>query len=237
MAIPVGRSGSHDLAGRAGRGPIWSRGPGTFGALSGGSLVQCRIALLVRLSELAPGDRLPDAAVIAGALGIADVTVRRALETMCQDGLLDRRRGRAGGTFVARGWHAVAAAFHDADLAVPLRGFHRLLECGLVARSTGEVDITELAALRELVKGMDSLEEHGGLLEYETRFHLQLAETLGEPELCERVADLLGRLCLLQPPPSLVELKARNRQHAKLITALETGDLAGAVSAVKAHRA
>lgn len=63
--------------------------------------------------------------------------MRRALEVMCQDGLLDRRRGRAGGTFVAAEWDAVVALMHDADEAASLDAFHLLLECGLVAHSAG----------------------------------------------------------------------------------------------------
>jgi hypothetical protein len=76
---------------------------------TGSDLVRSRIALRVRLKSVTPGDRLPDAGVLSEELGISEITVRRALEGMCQDGLLDRRRGRAGGTFVAAGWDAVVA--------------------------------------------------------------------------------------------------------------------------------
>ncbi|WP_319058086.1 GntR family transcriptional regulator, partial [Streptomyces europaeiscabiei] len=78
-SAPVG--GAWDTRVLAGRGP------------TGAELVRSRIALRVRLRSVAPGDRLPDAGVLAEELGISEITVRRALEAMCQDGLLDRRRG------------------------------------------------------------------------------------------------------------------------------------------------
>ena len=83
-----------------------------FGGLSGAELVRSRIALEVRLGDLSPDDRLIDAGLISAALGVSEITVRRALETMGQDGLLERRRGRAGGTFIAERWDAVAAAIY-----------------------------------------------------------------------------------------------------------------------------
>jgi DNA-binding GntR family transcriptional regulator len=75
--------------------------------------------------------------VLAEQLGIGEMTVRRALEGMCQDGLLDRRRGRTGGTFVSADWAKVAAAHHAPDAAASIAGFLLLLECGLVAHASG----------------------------------------------------------------------------------------------------
>ena len=107
-----------------------------LGGQSGSDLVRSRIALRVRLRSVQPGDRLPDAGVLAEELGISEITVRRALEGMCQDGLLDRRRGRAGGTFVAQGWDTVVALMHDAEEAwVPSADRQR-------ARSRSSTDTT-----------------------------------------------------------------------------------------------
>ena len=237
MANPSGKFGPYEqaVAERA-RPAVVSFGPRTPGGQTRADLVRSRIALRVHLSELAPGDRLPDVGIIADSLGISEITVRRALETMCQDGLLDRRRGRAGGTFVAQDWAAVAAVHHDPDEAEPLEDFHLLLECGMVALRAGEVGAAPLAPLRALAEAMDAPAEPGELLRLETRFHLQLAEVLGDAALRERVADLLGRLSLLAPAPSLAGLRARNASHRDLLAALERGEMAAAVAALKSHR-
>ena len=203
---------------------------------TGSELVRSRIALRVRLKAVSPGDRLPDVGVLAEELGISEITVRRALEGMCQDGLLDRRRGRAGGTFVAPDWDTVVALMHDPDEAAALDGFHLLLECGLVAHGAGEVPAAQLDGLRSLVDAMDNVTDPARLVELETRFHLDLAEALGGAGIREFAADLLGRQCLLLPAPAPDVVRARNRCHADLLAELGRGALDPAVRAVKAHR-
>ncbi|MFF4292009.1 winged helix-turn-helix domain-containing protein, partial [Streptomyces sp. NPDC001633] len=63
--------------------------------------VRARIAMAVDLGLLSPGERLPPTDAIAEALGVGEITVRRALGSLCADGVLERRRGRNGGTLVA----------------------------------------------------------------------------------------------------------------------------------------
>jgi DNA-binding FadR family transcriptional regulator len=206
-----------------------------LGGQSGSDLVRSRIALRVRLRSVQPGDRLPDAGVLAEELGISEITVRRALEAMCQDGLLDRRRGRAGGTFVAQGWDTVVDLMHDAEEAASLDAFHLLLECGLVAHGSGEIPAERLDGLRALVEEMELTDDPAHLAELETRFHLDLAEALGGPGIREVAAGLLGRLCLLLPPPQPAVVRAQNRCHAELLAELGRKATDPAVQAVKAH--
>lgn len=203
---------------------------------TGAELVRSRIALQIRLCSVVPGDRLPDAGVLAEELGIGEITVRRALEGMCQDGLLDRRRGRTGGTFVAQGWDTVVSLLHDTDEAASLGAFHLLLECGLVAHGAGELPPGGLDGLQALVDETALADDPARLRELETRFHLDLAETLGGAGMRELTADLLGRLCLVQPAPDPDTVRALNRCHADLITELRGGTMDRAVQAVKAHR-
>ena len=202
---------------------------------TGAELVRSRVALRVRLKSVSPGDRLPDAGVLAEELGIGEITVRRALEGMCQDGLLDRRRGRAGGTFVAEDWDTVVALMHDPEEAAALDAFHMLLECGLVAHGADEVPADRLDGLRKLVDELDLADDPARLLELETRFHLDLAEALGGAPIREFAADLLGRRCLVLPAPAPEVVRAQNRCHAELLTELGRGAMDPAVRAVKAH--
>lgn len=50
--------------------------------------------------ELTAGDRLPTERELVAEFGVARMTVRHALDVLQLEGLIDRRRGRTGGTFV-----------------------------------------------------------------------------------------------------------------------------------------
>jgi GntR family transcriptional regulator len=52
--------------------------------------------------ELRPADRLPTESVLAQFFGVSRMTLRQALAVLAERGVLLRRRGRGGGTFVAR---------------------------------------------------------------------------------------------------------------------------------------
>jgi DNA-binding FadR family transcriptional regulator len=224
----AGKFGPYSATGH----PLGTPGPG---AQSGAELVRSRIALHVCLATVRPGDRLPDVGVLGEHFGIGEMTVRRALEGMCQDGLLDRRRGRTGGTFVSPEWSRVVATHHDPEAAASIAGFLRLLECGLVAHASGEIDDLQLVGLRELAAETDQTADETRLCELETRFHLDLAEVLGGRGMRDVVADLLGRLCLLRPMAAMDGIRRRSRCHTDLLDRLAEGDTDAAVRVVKAH--
>ncbi|RAG85960.1 GntR family transcriptional regulator [Streptacidiphilus pinicola] len=204
------------------------------GPQTGADLVRSRIALHLRLGALRPGERLPDTGHLAEQLGIGEMTARRALEGMCQDGLLDRRRGRTGGTFVSADWYAVVPACHDPAAAAAVAAFLLLLECGLVAHASGEVGAEQLKGLRDLVARIGEADaDRDALPELETRFHLDLAETLGGPAVRAVAADLLGRLSLLRPLPDAAAVLRRNPCHERLLTQLAAGRTDRAIGAVK----
>src|SRR3954452_18015765 len=60
-----------------------------------------RLAQSIRLGVLVEGDRLPPERDLADAFGVSRVTLREAIKAMRGAGLVESRRGRGGGTFVA----------------------------------------------------------------------------------------------------------------------------------------
>jgi DNA-binding GntR family transcriptional regulator len=240
VARQAGKFGAH-VAGEPSRllepnsRPGWSKSRQFFGGLSGAELVRSRIALEVRLGDLSPGDRLIDAGVISAALGVSEITVRRALETMGQDGLLERRRGRAGGTFIAARWDAVALSMRHDEQAAQLVDFQRVLESGLAALACGELDLDDLAALSEHVPSAESDQDPDSYALAEAHFHLALATVLGGWRARERQSDLLGKLCLLLPKPPVGVARQQNRAHAQLLMGLQSRSIDVAVEAVKLH--
>ncbi|MFC7766818.1 GntR family transcriptional regulator [Leucobacter soli] len=69
--------------------------------LSAVETVRARILLSIEHGLLAPGSRLPRLELIATGLEVSSITARRGLESLMDDGVLVRRPGRGGGTFVA----------------------------------------------------------------------------------------------------------------------------------------
>ena len=54
----------------------------------------------IATGELQPGDRLPAERELVETFSVARMTVRRSLDILQLEGLIERRRGRSGGTFV-----------------------------------------------------------------------------------------------------------------------------------------
>ncbi|MFC4113238.1 FadR/GntR family transcriptional regulator [Nonomuraea zeae] len=59
-----------------------------------------RLADAIALGLLADGEQLPSEAELAALLGVSTVTLREALMALRQQGLVETRRGRGGGSFV-----------------------------------------------------------------------------------------------------------------------------------------
>src|SRR5882724_9025214 len=62
--------------------------------------IAARLGQAIRLGLILDGEQLPPEAQLAEQLGIATVTLREALATLREQGLVATRRGRGGGTFV-----------------------------------------------------------------------------------------------------------------------------------------
>lgn len=60
------------------------------------------LASLIADGSLDAGDKLPPEGELAAAVGVSRMTLRQALSALEQRGLVERRRGRSGGTFVSR---------------------------------------------------------------------------------------------------------------------------------------
>ncbi len=120
---------------------------------AGGALadqVARRLGRAIRLGLLIDGDRLPAEAQLAAQVGVSTVTLREALSTLREQGLVVTRRGRGGGTFVRA----------PADAREPLRqfGVHELQELG-DQRAAIRGAAARLAAQRALDEEIERLEE------------------------------------------------------------------------------
>lgn len=205
--------------------------------LSALDTVRARIALAVELGLLAPGERLPPNDEIARALGVSDITVRRALESLSEDGLIERRRGRGGGTLVAE--HPPServrevGAYRESAAEVRELIDHRLvLEAGLVQVVAQRRP--DVGRLRELVRRMDTADGWAEFHELDAEFHLAVAET-GPDAAVRQYEVVLRELYRFYLPYPMDRLRASNDEHRRLLDALAAQDPGAAAAITRDH--
>ncbi|HEX4816030.1 MAG TPA: FCD domain-containing protein [Nonomuraea sp.] len=208
--------------------------------LSAFDTVRARIALAVELGLLTPGERLPPTADVARALDVGEITVRRALIALCQEGVLVRRRGRNGGTLVAdnpaTGQVSEIEAYRSAAAEVHRLIDHRLiLECGLTHLAATAITAERLAELKDLVTQMDQAAGWADFHACDERFHLGLAGAAEVATATDHYAPVLRQLYRYYLPYPIAYLRESNREHAALVTALERQDAVEAVTIARAH--
>ena len=139
-----------------------------------------RLTDAIVLGVLAPGERLPSESQLAKRFGVALVTAREGLSVLRENGLVETRRGREGGSFVTP-----PDARHGAVLRARLAGLSRvdLQDMGLYL-SVITAAAAAQAADRALASDIDNLrgwvdpqlpEPDQAPGRAEGAFHLQLA--------------------------------------------------------------
>jgi GntR family transcriptional regulator, transcriptional repressor for pyruvate dehydrogenase complex len=198
-----------------------------------------RLALAVELGLISPGDKLPNEVELAEAFGVAPITMRRALSELCARGVLVRRRGRAGGTFVASeppnqhyfDEHRARLAGVGQEMRA-LLDYRLVLETGAVHVATATATDRDIEVLRDLVESMDTVEDWPAFRRLDPRLHLTIASIAGPQRLVDELADVLGRLRPLYFPHPLAFLRDVNRQHRAIVESIARRDPAGAITAL-----
>ncbi|KUN84892.1 GntR family transcriptional regulator [Streptomyces bungoensis] len=200
-----------------------------------------QILQVVRLGLVPAGERLPAERELAERLGISRVTLREVLKVLHEQGLVESRRGRYGGTFVrpraeAGGADELRRRIAEVDLEDVLR-FREVLEVGAAGLCAAHGLTGERADRlgRALERTRDApLADYRRL---DTLLHLTLAELCGSPSLTAQYAavratvnDLLDRIPLL-----VRNLEHSQRQHTALVEAVLEGDADGAREMMREH--
>ncbi|WP_211217876.1 FadR/GntR family transcriptional regulator [Microbacterium luticocti] len=208
--------------------------------LSASDTVRARIALAVDLELIGPDERLPPDAEIAQALDVSEMTVRRALEAMAEDGLVERRRGRNGGTF-ATGRRmrlpdaAVEAYRADAATVHRLIDERTLYECALAHHAALAATPQQLGSLRAHVDEAARAQDWTAYHHADERFHRAVAQASGLDWAAPLYAGVLERLYRYFIPYPIDRLRAANEDHAQIVAAFADRDPVRAVEVMRAH--
>ncbi|MFD8914407.1 FadR/GntR family transcriptional regulator [Streptomyces sp. NPDC059575] len=200
-----------------------------------------QILQVVRLGLVPGGERLPAERELAERLGISRVTLREVLKVLHDQGLVESRRGRYGGTFVrpradAGGEDELRRRITEVDIEDVLR-FREVLETGAAGLCAAHGLTPEDAArLRQALERTHD----APLADYrrlDTLLHLTLAELCGSPSLAARYAAVRADVNeLLDCIPLLVRnLEHSQRQHTALVEAVLNGDAEAAREIAREH--
>ena len=196
------------------------------------------------LGLVAPGDALPPERELARMFGVGRATVQRAIADLEAEGLVERRRGRSGGTFALE---TPSGERGLGRILIQVRKNRRLIEealtfrleiepaaAGLAARERKEVDIARIeAACRRTAEAPTD----AGFMYHDTDFHFALARATRNRfylKEIERLRIVLGGPLVALPDSELWHDRS-NKEHEAIVRAVRDGDERRARAAMRLH--
>jgi DNA-binding FadR family transcriptional regulator len=200
-----------------------------------------RIGDAIALGLLDDGEQLPSETELAGHLGISTVTLREALMALRQQGLIETRRGRGGGSFV----RAPARPFDLDDRLRPLSaeelrdlGDHYAAIAGAAARLAARRSLPgDVARLRRSLAEMSAPGAGLRRCRLDGRLHLEIAAASQSVRLTREEIRLQADLGpLIWAVHDVPDRRGRvDAEHAGIVGAIADGDDARARDAAESH--
>jgi len=201
-----------------------------------------RLAEAIRLGVFEAGDRLPPERELAEVMQVSRMTLRDALSALRDAGLVETRRGRAGGTYVLPAARGAARPARVAQLPdrrlLDALDFRRVVEPGAAALAASRtLDEADRARLLASLAAADGAPDDASRRVADSRLHLTIALVAGSDSLTAAVADAQVRLGeLLSAIPVLRRnIEHGNEQHRAVVDAILAGDADAARAAMEEH--
>ena len=203
-----------------------------------------RLGSAIKMGFFGPGEQLPTERELCDLMGVSRTTVREAIRVLTVQGTLEVRRGRSGGTFVAR--ELIRPSAKELHKQVRRRS-SSLLEI-LDHRLVVETGIAELAAERArhedsrrlvaLATEMhDAEDDFSRYRTMDTQFHFMIAKTTGVGRLSNVLAEIHAELSDLMTmvPYSRDACSHSTLQHERIAKAIASGNAAKARKEMREH--
>lgn len=198
----------------------------------------------IALRIVGVGGVLPPERDLARQFRVGRATVQKAIALLESEGLVERRRGRRGGTFLVDSGGGDGNA---AGLVESLRGNRAAIEEALTFRLAVEPAAAALAALtsaeeelgaiRAAAAGAAAARSDAEFMEHDTAFHLAVGRASGNRFFAEGVERL--RLILNDVLAALPDTEAwhswSREEHDRVVAALARRDAETARDAMAAH--
>jgi DNA-binding FadR family transcriptional regulator len=140
-----------------------------------------RLGDAIHLGLLEPGEQLPSEMALAGQLGVSTATLREALASLREQGLLETRRGRNGGSFVCGPGAASVARLRRRLLDLSVIGLRDFGDewtgvAGTTARLAAARSSTDqLARMRSFAALLEPASTIGDRARAHSRFFIEVA--------------------------------------------------------------
>lgn len=203
-----------------------------------------RLRALIVDGRLAPGDRLPVEPALSAQYGVSRGTVREALRVLSSQGLIETRRGVAGGSFVQRPDPEQISESLETSLGL-LAGTGGMSVAQLLElRELLEVPAAGLAAVRRSDAHLTALRASVGRVPADSDvygrnrdFHTTVLDAAGNPLLgvvTRPVFQLMQTRFLRDLAPGRFWTRV-DRDHREILGHLESRDADGAREATRSH--
>lgn len=203
-----------------------------------------RISAAIGLGVMIDGEQLPSELELAGLLGVSTVTLREGLAVLREQGLLNTKRGRGGGSFV----NATPAVVQSNSLArlrelsvQELRdiGDEHFAITGAAAALAAQRSLTaDVSRLRTLVTRLRETAEPFQCRRADSRFHIEVAVCSQSSRLTRSEVGLQAEMSAMIWLPSIaVDPAHEAADHESLVEAITAEDSDRARSLAEQHSA
>ena len=198
----------------------------------------------IGLGLIAPGESLPSERELARVFGVGHGTIQVALRMLEADGLLESRRGAAGGTFVLEPLadeggkqRSLLELLLSKEQIADALVFRRVVELGAVRRAAEDPDPGGLEELRANREKWPAARTDRELHPLDTEFHVAIGRASGSELLREAVAQSRLRLndAIFITPSSERWRESIIGEHEAILEAIEAGDPESAARVMDAH--
>jgi len=206
-----------------------------------------RVSQAIQLGLFVDGEQLPPETEFAAQLGVSAMTLREALATLRQQGLVETRRGRTGGTFVRRPSSPPVAVLRERLRGMTTSSLRDLIDeqfavSGAAAKlAAARASGADVRRLYTLVRQLSVASTLGSRIRADSRFHIEVAQASQSERLTRLEVELqtqLAELLWLPPDPAdpaeateateLIDHAAVSAEHRAIADAIaaEDGDTA-----------
>jgi DNA-binding FadR family transcriptional regulator len=202
---------------------------------------------LIVSGELAPGERLPNEAVLAREFGVSRATVREALRILTAQNLIRTTKGAGGGSYVTLPTVDHISEFLRGNLNLLSESEHVSLEEFLELRELIEVPAARLAAQRASEADVDRLRDSiperplrmttQEQVVYNKGFHTVIVEACSNTLLYIAAQPVFTVLQTHLARSTLGRSFHRsiNEHHRGILDSIQGGDADGAAEQMRAH--